>query len=159
MSNYLLTTLAALVLSLTITSVRAADLPDLRLTPGDALPGVTATDVCQPGWARRHRDVPAELRAAVFAAYGLPDGNHTGYCAGPQGCELDHLIPLELGGSNSPRNLWPEPFDGPMSAHAKDKLENRLHAMVCTGELPLEEAQRAIATDWVAAHRRYVQER
>lgn len=145
---------AALLLA---TAVQAAELPNHDLTPGDVLLGVTAADVCTPGWARRHRDVPSEVRQAVYAAYGLPDGNHTGWCGGPHGCELDHLVPLELGGSNSPRNLWPERYDGPMSAHAKDRLENRLHAMVCAGEMSLEEAQRVIANDWVAAHRRYVQ--
>jgi len=37
----------------------------------------------------------------------------------------------------------------------KDKLENRLHAMVCRGEISLEDAQHEIATDWVAAYRKY----
>jgi hypothetical protein len=31
--------------------------------------------------------------------------------------ELDHLIPLELGGSNDLRNLWPQPFEGEWNAH------------------------------------------
>ena len=132
-------------------------LPNPSLTPGDAMVGVSASDVCTPGWSKKHRDVSSDVRASVFTAYGMPGGNHTLGCAGPHGCELDHLIPLELGGSNSPRNLWPQPYDGPMSAHAKDKLENRLHAMVCSGEISLQEAQRAIATDWVAAHRRFVE--
>jgi hypothetical protein len=69
----------------------------------------------------------------------------------------DHLVSLELGGDpRNPDNLWPEPWFGPWNAHVKDRLDNRLHQMVCAGEIPLREAQQAIATDWVAAYRKYV---
>jgi hypothetical protein len=68
---------------------------------------------------------------------------------------VDHLIPLELGGSNRLGNLWPEPYDIVWNARVKDRLENRMHKMVCAGELDLATAQRAIAADWVAAYRRY----
>jgi hypothetical protein len=57
------------------------------------------------------------------------------------------LIALELGGSNRLTNLWPEPYDITWNAHVKDRLENRLHEMVCAGQLDLATAQRAIATD------------
>ena len=45
---------------------------------------------------------------------------------------------------------------GPWNAHVKDKLEDRLHALVCAGRLPLEQAQREIAADWIAAYEKYV---
>lgn len=48
-------------------------------------------------------------------------------CGGPHGCEVDHLISLELGGANAIENLWPQPFDGKWNAHVKDRLELRLH--------------------------------
>jgi hypothetical protein len=32
----------------------------------------------------------------------------------------------------------------------------RLHALVCSGRLPFEQAQREIATDWIGAYARYV---
>ena len=70
-------------------------------------------------------------------------------------CEVDHLISLELGGSNRLRNLWPEPYNIVWNAHVKDRLENRLHQMVCAGELDLTTAQQAIASDWIAAYKRY----
>ena len=68
---------------------------------------------------------------------------------------MDHLISLELGGSNRLNNLWPEPYDITWNAHVKDRLENRLHELVCTGQLDLMTAQRAIATDWISAYKRY----
>jgi hypothetical protein len=77
----------------------------------------------------------------------------------PSCYEEDHLINLELGWSpNSPQNLWPEPLVGPWNARVKDRLENKLHKMVCDGKMSLTDAQKAIATDWVAAYRKYVGE-
>jgi hypothetical protein len=71
----------------------------------------------------------------------------------------DHLIPLELGGATTdPRNLWPEPHiaDGGWGSKTKDRLERRLHSLVCNGALPLAEAQQAIATNWIEAYRTYI---
>jgi hypothetical protein len=65
------------------------------LTPGDVFPNVSVDAICTPGYAGSVRHVTAIVRQQVFTAYGLT-GNHTGYCDGPQGCELDHLISLEL---------------------------------------------------------------
>ena len=50
-------------------------------------------------------------------------------------------------------NIWPEPWDGPLSAHEKDRLENAAHRLVCSGKIPLAEAQRKIAADWVGFYR------
>jgi hypothetical protein len=44
------------------------------------------------------------------------------------------------------------------NAHVKDKLEDRLHGLVCAGKLPIEQAQREIATDWIAVYERYLGE-
>jgi hypothetical protein len=70
--------------------------------------------------------------------------------------ELDHLIPLELGGDNADANLWPEPASPVPGFHQKDVLENRLHELVCSGRLALGDAQRAIASDWYAAYRTHI---
>jgi hypothetical protein len=71
--------------------------------------------------------------------------------------EVDHLISLELGGADVAENLWPQSYDTqPWNAHVKDKLEDRLHALVCAGKMPLEQAQRDMATDWIAAYHKYV---
>ncbi|HYQ90752.1 MAG TPA: hypothetical protein VES89_01420 [Candidatus Competibacteraceae bacterium] len=37
-----------------------------------------------------------------------------------------------------------------------DKVENKLHELVCAGKLPLEQAQREIASNWVEAYKKYV---
>jgi hypothetical protein len=131
-------------------SASAAALPNPALTPGEALPGVTASQVCHVGWASSHRDVPEAERYAVFAAYGVPYEQRGSY-------ELDHLIPLELGGDNAQANLWPEPHDraGAPGSQTKDGLENRLHELVCSGQVDLSTAQHAIATNWQTSLVRY----
>ena len=63
--------------------------------------------------------------------------------------EVDHFIPLELGGSNDIKNLWPEPADPAPGFHEKDVVENYLHSQVCNGTMTLGEAQKFIATDWL----------
>jgi hypothetical protein len=67
------------------------------------------------------------------------------------------LISLELGGSNDIGNLWPQSYrTEPWNAHVKDKLEDRLHMLVCAGKLSLPDAQKAIAGDWISAGKRWV---
>jgi hypothetical protein len=116
--------------------------PNPKLTPGDILTH-KKSDVCTLGWAGRHRHVTPGQHYAIFGAYGIPWANHRTY-------EDDHLVSLQLGGSNDNRNRWPQPYP---QAYSKDSLENVLHAAVCKGRLPLDSAQRWIAHDWVSAYR------
>ena len=63
----------------------------------------------------------------------------------------DHLVPLELGGSNDATNLWQESLPTP---NPKDKVENALNVAVCDGRVKLAAAQAAIATDWLTAEKK-----
>ena len=132
------------------TPAQSGNLPDSRLTPGDTL-DVTQADICSHGYTKLVRDVPAAVKREAYAEDGR--SKEKGKC-----CEVDHLIPLELGGSNRLKNLWPEPYNIDWNARVKDRLENHLHAMVCSGEIDLPAAQKAIASDWVAAYKLYVGE-
>lgn len=105
---------------------------------------------------RPFRNVPASLKREVYKAYGMQ--NHKGACACKRGCEVDHLRSIELGGANTRANLWPQPYCGPWSAVKKDALENRLHKLVCAGELTLLEAQDEISGDWIAAWKRHLKQ-
>jgi hypothetical protein len=114
--------------------------PDPALTPGVAFPGVTAAQVCTLGYATSVRNVPQSEKQRVYVEYHVVDV--------PGDDEVDHLISLELGGSNDIGNLWPEPYAGSYGAHAKDKVENYLHEQVCAGKMSLLAAQSGIATAW-----------
>jgi hypothetical protein len=123
--------------------------PDPKLTPGDSF-AVTVQDLCVPGYTKKVRNVPAEMKREVYEEYGVT--SH-----GPGDYEVDHLIPLELGGSNSIKNLWPESHrTSPWNAQVKDRLEGKLHELVCSGRLDLKTAQQAIAANWIEAYRFYV---
>ncbi len=50
----------------------------------------------------------------------------------------------------------PESYRTVWNAHVKDRLEDRLHALVVSGKLDLQTAQREIATDWIAAYKKYI---
>jgi hypothetical protein len=92
-------------------------LPDAKLTPGDTF-DVTAEDACVPGYAKKVRAVPAWLKRQAYAEYGI-----TQYKTGDY--EVDHLIPLSLGGSNSIRNLWPQSTKtSPWNSYVKDARGN-----------------------------------
>ncbi len=71
----------------------------------------------------------------------------------PCPCEIDRLIPLGIGSSNVPRNLWPQSESTvPWNSKLKDQLEIRLRTKVCAGTTDLLVAQQEIATDWIAAY-------
>jgi hypothetical protein len=130
----------------------AGDLPDAAKTPGAIDPTLTEARLCAKGFSTRTvRNVPSEEKKSVYASYGLAIGKK------PCPCEVDHLISLEIGGSNEQRNLWPQSYvTMPWNAHVKDRLENKLHALVCSKTIALEEAQHEIATDWIAAYHKYM---
>ncbi len=115
-------------------------LPDSGCTPGAVLTTNTKT-VCVSGYTKTVRNVPLVAKKKVFAEYGVSYSLHSNY-------EVDHLISLELGGSNDISNLWPESSLISNGSSIKDKFENYLHAQVCGGKLSLVEAQAEISGNW-----------
>jgi hypothetical protein len=81
------------------TPASAGDLPDPTLTPGTVMT-TDAAAVCTPGYAKSVRHVSGKVKAQVYAEYGIVSHRSGEY-------EVDHLISLELGGSNDVKNLWP----------------------------------------------------
>lgn len=144
---------------------QADALPNPRLTPGAINPAVTQDNlretICRPGYSRSIRPPESyteRLKREQIRQYGYPQQmGKDAYRL--REYEEDHLISLELGGSpDDPKNLWPQPHHviGGWGSYAKDRLENRLHSLVCKGKIPLAEAQRAIATNWIEAYKQYV---
>jgi hypothetical protein len=133
--------------SAVISSERGTE-PDRNLTPG-ATRRVTSSDVCSMAHEEVVREVSTSLRQEVFQEYGIAN-------ARPDEYEVDYLIAPGLGGVEEIHNLWPEPYTPrTWNAHVKDALEERLHEMVCAGQLDLSTAQREIATDWIGAYKKY----
>jgi len=125
-------------------------LPDLKLTPGLADPALTTSRLCARGFrTTRVRAVDETTKRKVCIEYGIPPSRCTGATL-----EIDHLISLELGGSNDIRNLWPQPYLPKPGAREKDLVENWLHRQVCSGQISLGEAQREISQDWYSLYLR-----
>ena len=122
--------------------------PNGMLTPGAAAI-VTREQVCG-GTLDKNRKVQSALQRRVFAAYGISG-------ADPRAYEVDYLITPALGGSDDIRNLWPHSYSATIwNARVKDELEDRLHQMVCDGQLDPTTAQREIAGNWIDAYKKYL---
>jgi hypothetical protein len=128
---------------------RRAAAPDRRCSPGAYYVRLTKAVICALGFRTGSiRNVPQTEKFAVEREYGMAAAYYG------RSIEIDHIVPLELGGSNRIANLFPEPGSGSANYHVKDRLENRLHAMVCAHQIRLDAAQRQIAGDWKTLYRR-----
>jgi hypothetical protein len=121
-------------------------LPNATLTPGD-IRTTDATLVCTGGPTAQYRLTTEGMKKQVCAMYGV------GHCPWEGHLEIDHLIPLELGGADEIKNLWPQPAP---DYKFKDKLENELHREVCAGKTSLSDAQNEIKSDWTASYRKRI---
>ena len=135
-------------------------LPDPTCTPGASNPTLTTEVLQNPEFRTecvRNDATTESQKAETYKWYNIPHPDpNTGAM---QTCELDHLISLELGGSDQLENLWPQ--CGPPGVvlveryfKQKDTVENYLAKQVKDGLIDLGEAQKGIATDWT----RYISE-
>jgi hypothetical protein len=139
--------------------VRAVDaagglyLPDADCTPGAVDPAVTeanlASTICKSGYTltvRAPTSDTSKIKALSLTQYGQTRAAST---------EYDHLVSLQLGGTNAVSNLWPEPnrAGAPGTTNPKDAVETRLNKAVCSHRVTLSAAQNAIAHDWVTAEK------
>ncbi|MFM7802654.1 MAG: hypothetical protein ACKO69_11040 [Limnohabitans sp.] len=135
-------------------------LPDATRTPGFVDTTVTQgniqSTVCVKGYTQRVRPDKTytnRLKREQIRQYRYTDKD-------PRKYELDHLIPLSIGGNpTDPRNLWPQPRKGEWSAEQKNELEWIVYKMLCRGELTLTEAQQRVAQNWVDAYQAWVPSR
>jgi Excalibur calcium-binding domain len=118
-------------------------LPDRQCSPGAYYSGLTKGVICLPSFrAGSIPEVPASEQHAVEVEYGMKPGSYG------RAIEIDRIVSVELGGSKSIANLYPEPGSGTANYHVKDRLEKKLHAMVCGGEITLSAARHGIASNW-----------
>lgn len=137
----------------TIDAGKGAYLPDPACTPGAIDPAVTqdnlGSTICKSGYTTTVRAPASEtnkVKALSLQQYGQTPASST---------EFDHLISLQLGGTNAVSNLWPEPnrAGAPGTTNPKDAIETRLNKAVCAHKVTLADAQKAIARNWVTAEK------
>jgi hypothetical protein len=148
-------------------------LPDQELTPGSMDPAVGDDTICAHDWAKagspgeapHHggaltytkaaRETPEDVKKQAFTEYKINDPKDNG-----QSYEIDHRIPLSLGGRDAIENLWPETRNHAVQWNAwkKDRLEDKVHNLVCPksgdtkARLPLSKAQEIFLGDWTAKY-------
>jgi len=123
--------------------------------PGATNPAVRqdtlAETICRPGYSRSIRPAYAitePLKRQMMQAQH-PGEAFAGY-------ELDHLIPISLGGAPlDAKDLWLQPRQGRANAAEKNALAYVLWRLVCERRVPLGTAQQAIRQDWIAAYATY----
>lgn len=139
---------AAAACALALPAVAAAQLPSGYNTPG-AITRATAKEVCAADYAASVKPVAGWQKNTALERYGIRPDTFSG--------DLDHLVPVELGGSNDPDNLWPMRGHEDMTPAAKARLAERMKQMVCDGKLSLKDAQNAFKKDWTKAYKQYSQ--
>lgn len=128
--------------------------PDPKCTPGAINPSLTITVLKNPKFRTgcvRNDTTTEDAKAQTYEWYSITHpANNQGET---QTCELDHLIPLYLGGADTLDNIWPQ--CGPDGValddryfKEKDRVEYYLGQQVRDGKMTLSLAQRGIAHNW-----------
>lgn len=151
-----------ILLGLLAVAARGAIAQQAPIIPPSSAPGavnkqVTQANIkqtiCVAGWSEKQRPptfYTTPLKLNLLKQSGYADQKSRDY-------ELDHEISIENGGDpRDPINLWLQSYLGPCNAHVKDKLENALHRLVCSGKITLAQDQAALRGDWTVAYRKYV---
>ncbi len=137
----------------TLNAAKGEILPDPSCTPGAVDPAVSeeniGSTICRSGYTATVRAPVSDtdkVKKLSLQQYGLVPASST---------EFDHLISLQLGGTNAVSNLWPEPNreGAPGTTNPKDAIETRLNKAVCSHRIALADAQKAIAHNWVTAEK------
>ena len=130
------------ILLLALAAPAVAD--DMPLNPAVTQATIEAT-ICAPGWSKTVRPsarYTARIKIKLIRELEIPEELLVDF-------ELDHRIPLALGGAPSDeRNLELQPWD---EAGEKDRIETCLSRAVCAGTITLDEARRRIWADWRVA--------
>lgn len=129
----------------TLGSSNGHPVPDRSCTPGSVAAGASAlcTTATEPA-APPSQELFSTMDAAQ-TAYGVRVSNGGAI-------SLDHLVPLDLGGSNDISNLWPLPSkEDDRAGREKAAVDATLNKAVCAGTIGLGAAQNALSINWTTA--------
>jgi hypothetical protein len=127
--------------------------PPMAVLNQDVSNASLAETICSPGYTRSVRPSSSYtngIKKRLMRNDGLDFESDKSFY------ELDHVIPLALGGHpRNINNLMLQKWEGSTGAKRKDRLEVKLQCLVCASTVSLTQAQEAIWTDWVAAYEQY----
>lgn len=119
-------------------------LPDPKCTPGAYNPTVPEAVFGSKKFTTKCvRDCLTDgaKKKTMYKSYGIKQN---------ASCELDHLVPLEMGGADSLDNIWPQCGQAPSGKDykaIKDQVESYLAIKVIQG-MDIATARKGIASDW-----------
>ncbi len=142
-------------IALTPSQLGPADLyPDPSLSPGlvsqtAGYSELTAISSCGT-YSACHRKTTEAMKRQVQQEYA------TSTCG-----EIDHVLPLALGGLDDVRNLWCQPTHNTWNGvdygyKTKDRVEDYMVLQMKAQKIPLKEAQDCFLVDWVACYNKYI---
>ena len=119
--------------------------PDQACTPGD-YDKLTTAQVCT---SKDRPALPAAERRRILVNYGFNPATWTGKSG-----ELDHRVPVFLGGRTDARNIWPEPEP---VFNTKDRLEVYVQRRICSSHtMRAGYARHIFMGNWVLYYNRYL---
>lgn len=121
-------------------------LPNFDFTPG-RLDLANVDRICSSRReSKASRNISSAMKNRIFRSYKISPAKRSAY-------KIDFLIPVEIGGAKSQRNLWPQSNFGAWGHSAKDRVESVLKQEVCAGKITLDEAQTDIAQNWIEEYK------
>ena len=164
MKKMLTSVISVIISILVITSnaeaaPRDPGLPNPLATPGAINSLVNQANIystiCVSGYTKTIR--PSSYYTNKIKFTQLRSGYTLRGDTNPSNYEEDHLVPLEVGGDpTSVKNLFPQPWLTTWSAGKKDRLENKIHSLVCSGAITLATGQKVFMTNWILGYQKYV---
>lgn len=134
--------------AMALPAIAAAQLPDGFHTPG-AADKVDVKKLCVAQYESSVKPASNWQKTEALTRYGLRPESFDGV--------LEHLVPVSLGGTNDPDNLYPFHPQGEFTIEAKQQLASKLRDLVCGGKLTLKQAQEVFKKDWTKGYKQYVQ--
>lgn len=125
---------------------------DPSCTPGASNPSVTLETLKDPRFRTsclRNMATSEKAKGVTYDWYSVPHPSK----AKVRTCELDHLVPLELGGADTLDNIWPQCGMDPQTQEiyfqTKDKVETCVAKMAKDGSVDLDAARKDFENnDW-----------
>jgi len=134
--------------AMALPAIAAAQLPNSFKTPG-AADKVDTKKLCAANFDSTVKPMADWQKNDALTRYGVRPESFDGV--------LEHVVPVSLGGTNDPDNLYPFHPQGEFTADAKAQLATKLHDMVCDGKITLKQAQEVFKKDWTKGYKQYVQ--
>ena len=139
--------------------LRDPGLPNPQVTPGAINPAVNQSNIystiCVSGYTKTIRPPSSYTNHIKYSQ--LDSGYNYRGDTNASDYEEDHLVPLEVGGNpSSIKNLFPQPWLVTWNAGKKDRLENKMHSLVCSGAISLAAAQKVFITNWIIGYKKYI---